>query len=165
MELPRINKNSVQLVIKVWGSLIDPHRLRKIIYLKIVSSGIHLRLRATISCHMVTDFNYGINCTYGNLNGIVCDAHHYKEIYQFKLCVKSVLRLPTEFANKSIVIMDGPFMCIDPCAETGCHVMGNVVHAIHASNTGHHPVIPDQFKSLLNSGAVKVSQLPISISS
>ncbi len=157
MELPSINKNSVQLVIKVRESIIDPHRLRKIIYQKIESSGIHLRLGATFSSHMVTDFNYVINCTYANLNGIFCDAHDYKEIYQFELCEKPVLRLPTEFANQSIVIMDGPFMCIDPYAETGCHVMGNVVHAIHASNTGHHPIIPDQFKSLLNNGVVKDS--------
>ena len=51
--------------------------------------------------------------------------------------------------------MDGPFFCIDPYADTDMHVMGNVVHAIHATNVGFLPEIPDNIKSLLNRGVIK----------
>jgi hypothetical protein len=33
--------------------------------------------------------------------------------------------------------------------------MGNVVHAIHKCNTGHAPIIPKAFRTLLNHGVIK----------
>ena len=78
-----------------------------------------------------------------------------KRNYQFELCEKMVLRLPEKFKNKSIVVLDGPFFCIDPYSDTGFHVMGNVVHAIHVTNVGHFPHIPEEFRPLMNRGIVK----------
>ena len=51
--------------------------------------------------------------------------------------------------------MDGPFMCIDPLGDTGYHVMGNVVHAIHSTNVGKFPEYDSKFDELLNKGIVK----------
>ena len=51
--------------------------------------------------------------------------------------------------------MDGPFMCIDPLGDTGWHVMGNVVHAIHTTNTGRFPEYDSKFDNLLNKGIVE----------
>lgn len=51
--------------------------------------------------------------------------------------------------------MDGPFMCFDPFADTGYHVGGNVVHAIHASNIGDRPEIPHVYKEYLNKGVIE----------
>jgi len=51
--------------------------------------------------------------------------------------------------------MDGPFMCIDPYGDTGWHVMGNVVHAIHSTNVGKFPEYDSKFDKLLNKGIVK----------
>ena len=51
--------------------------------------------------------------------------------------------------------MDGPFMCIDPYGDTGLHVMGNVVHAIHSTNIGKFPEYDSKFDELLNKGMVK----------
>ena len=56
--------------------------------------------------------------------------------YQYELCEKPIFKLPPAYKQKGIVIMDGPFMCFDPFANTEYHVAGNVQHAIHASNTG-----------------------------
>jgi hypothetical protein len=51
--------------------------------------------------------------------------------------------------------MDGPFMCIDPYGDTGLHVMGNVIHAIHSTNVGKFPEYNSKFDELLNKGIVK----------
>jgi hypothetical protein len=75
--------------------------------------------------------------------------------YQFELCEKPVIKLPEQYKNKSVVIMDGPFMCIDPLGDTGLHVMGNVVHAIHSTNIGKFPKYDEKFDELLNKGIVK----------
>ena len=46
-------------------------------------------------------------------------------------------------------------MCIDPLGDTGLHVMGNVVHAIHSTNIGKFPEYDSKFDDLLNSGIVE----------
>ena len=78
-----------------------------------------------------------------------------KNSYQFELCEKPVIELPKQYKNKSVVIMDGPFMCIDPLGDSGLHVMGNVVHAIHSTNVGKFPEYDSKFDELLNKGIVK----------
>ena len=47
-----------------------------------------------------------------------------------------MVKLPEQFKNKSVVVLDGPFTCIDPYGNTDYHVMGNVVHAIHDTMVG-----------------------------
>lgn len=45
-------------------------------------------------------------------------------------------------------------MCIDPYLDTGLHVMGNVVHAIHSTSNGDRPIVPEEYDKLLNKGCV-----------
>ena len=51
--------------------------------------------------------------------------------------------------------MDGPFMCFDPLGDTGYHLGGNVVHAIHVRNIGNKPEIPPAYKNYINKGIIK----------
>ena len=75
--------------------------------------------------------------------------------YQFELWEKPVVKLPEQFKNKSVVIMDGPFMCIDPLANTDLHLLCNVVHEIHQTNIGKYPSINKKFVDLIDKGIVK----------
>jgi hypothetical protein len=154
VNLDCINPESVQLTIRADEHIIDPIVLRDIINKKFVAAHVNLHLNTEFTTDRFSDFDYVVNCTYASLNGILENCPDKREQYQFELCEKPVLQLPVAFQNKSIVVIDGPFMCIDPYANTGYHVMGNVVHAIHVSNIGYHPVVPDQFKSLLNKGII-----------
>lgn len=66
------------------------------------------------------------------------------------------------------MIIDGPFACIDPYGKTDCHVIGNVVHAIHATNVGYYPEIPERLQSVLNRGVIKnppITKFPLFIES
>ena len=81
---------------------------------------------------MIDNFDYVINATYSNLNAL----SDKKKIYQFELCEKPIIKLPKKFHKKGIIVMDGPFTCIDPYSDTDYHVIGNVVHAIHHTNVG-----------------------------
>jgi len=62
--------------------------------------------------------------------------------------------MPEEMQDNSIVVMDGPFMCVDPYGRTGLSLLGNVVHAIHYSNVGHFPKVPVSMTRDLNQGFV-----------
>jgi hypothetical protein len=92
--------------------------------------------------------------TYANQNLTFGESDDRKTEYKYMLCEKPVVRLPKEFDGKSVVIMDGPFMCVDPFGSTGLFLLGNVVHAIHERAVGHCFRAPARLRRLLNRGVV-----------
>ena len=145
----------VDLVIKGRETLMDPIKLRELALDKIKKYGVNLYLSFEFQPRQVHDYEIIVNCTYANSNFILENYPEAKKYYQFELCEKPVLRLSEKFRGKSIVVLDGPFFCIDPYSRTNLHVMGNVVHAIHATNIGLFPEIPEEYLPLLNRGIVK----------
>ncbi len=151
-KLDFLHKNVVSLVVSVDELLFNPDKLRNICWRKLKKHNVDVVLNDDYD---VWSFNndYIVNSTYANLNKIL--PIDKQKDYQFELCEKPVLKLPEQYKNKSVVIMDGPFMCIDPLGDSGLHVMGNVVHAIHSTNVGKFPEYDSKFDELLNKGIVK----------
>ena len=147
------NEENCDLVIKVKESLFDPDKIKKICWEYLNKYYVNTVLDCEIGPDIKELYDYTIIASYSNINQMLHLKNHRQ--YQFELCEKPVLKLPGKYKNKSIVIMDGPFMCIDPFKDTGYHVMGNVVHAIHSTNTGMFPVYDPKFKEVLNKGVVK----------
>ena len=150
-ELDFIHKNVVDLVVEVKEFLFDPEKLKKNCWDKLNKYNVNVVLNNNYSVFDVDDCV--VNSTYSNLNELLSEDK--QKDYQFELCEKPVIKLPKQYKNKSVVIMDGPFMCIDPLGNTGLHVMGNVVHAIHTTNIGKFPEYDSKFDELLNKGIVK----------
>lgn len=140
------------LTIKVNENLYDPVVLKNICIDRIHGMGVNLLLNTHVTKDMLgTLYEFKIYATYASLN----EVSDKKQNYQFELCEKPVFKLPERYKNKSIVIMDGPFMCFDPYSNTDYHVAGNVVHAIHNRNIGEYPEIPSIYKTYLNKGIIK----------
>ena len=95
------------------------------------------------------EYDVIVLATYSNINQL----RNKKKEYQFEVCEKPVVKLPKFFEDTSIVIMDGPFMCLDPYGDD--FVLGNVVHAIHETNVGTKPIVSDELKPYLNKGLIK----------
>lgn len=138
------------LTIKVNEKLYNPTILKDICHNRIRGNGINLHLNKKIK-EPLQDYEYTVHATYSSLN----DLTNKKQNYQFELCEKPLFKLPPQYKNKSLVIMDGPFMCFDPFANTEYHLGGNVVHAIHVRNIGEKPEIPPAYKKYLNKGIIK----------
>jgi len=151
-KLDFIQKNVVDLMVEVKEFLFDPNKLRDICWDKLNKNNVDVMLD-TEYISSLENYDYVINSTYANLNQLL--PENKQKDYQFELCEKPVIKLPEQYKNKSVVIMDGPFMCIDPLGDTGLHVMGNVVHAIHSTNVGKFPKYDEKFDKLLNKGIVK----------
>ncbi len=149
-----IDLTHIDLAIRSEEALMDPIKLKELALQKIKEEKINLFVSTLFTSEMVDQYDWVINCAYANSNFILERYPEARKIYQFELCEKPVLRLPEKFRGKSIVVMDGPFFCIDPYSSTDLHVMGNVVHALHAVNTGFYPEIPEVYQSLLNRGIV-----------
>ena len=137
MKLPfdvvKANKGT-ELTIKVDEILFDSFNLKKQVLSKIKSSGVNLILNKRSTKKDFKSFDYVVIATYAKINELL----DKKRPYQYEIIEKPVVRLPESYANKSIVVMDGPFMCLDPFRD-GLHVMGHVKHAIHSTFINERP--------------------------
>ena len=138
------------LTIEVKEKFYNPNILKEICHNRIKGNGINLNLNTRIT-KPLKEYVYNVHSTYASLNELT----EKKQDYQFELCEKPLFKLPEQYKNKSLVIMDGPFMCFDPYADTEYHLGGNVVHAIHTRNIGKKPEIPPPYKRYLNKGIIK----------
>ncbi len=150
-----IRPEHVALTIRGVESIFDPIILKKLAHQKLTEAKVNLRLNTLFQPGQIDEYDMTVNCAYANANFVLEKHPEAKRDYQFEVCEKPLLKLPEKYAGKSIVVMDGPFFCIDPYSDTGLHVMGNVVHAIHATNIGEFPIVPEELKPLLNKGVIK----------
>ena len=145
------NLPNTELTVRVREDLFDPQKLKELVTQRLFGSGVNVKCGVEADESTVASYEASLVATYSGQNNFA--ARHQQ--YQFELVEKPILQLPLEYRGKSVVILDGPFMCIDPYSDTPYHVMGNVVHAIHHVNTGEAPVIPDDFRAVMNRGVVK----------
>lgn len=79
-----------------------------------------------------------------------------KQVTQFEVCEKPLIRLPDRFKGLSLVIMDGPFVSLDPYSpDPSLHLIGSVEDAIHNRNTGYSAEVPANLKSYLTQGLIE----------
>lgn len=152
-----LNHDNLSLTVEVSEKLFDPNKLLTSVYKLIDEHELPCILGSTFTREMKSNYDYVVNCSYANINFILEEGQRFD--CQFELCEKPLVKMPDSYRGKSVVVMDGPFMCIDPYGSTENHVMGNVVHAIHCSNVGKFPIIPEQYKTVLNRGVVPAKEL------
>lgn len=141
--------DNCELVVKVNEQLFDVEVLKDIIATRLDGCGVDFLPNTQGS---IKDGYINVISSYAKTNELLKSEE--KCSYQFELCEKPVIQLPPKYTNQSIVIMDGPFMCIDPLGD-GWHVMGNVVHAIHKTTVGTEFDVPPQYREYLDCGIVK----------
>jgi hypothetical protein len=155
IKIDTVDKKTVELCIKGKEALIDPIELKKMCFEKLKENNINLLLNTKATKQIFDQYDHVVICTYAMTNELLDDFPEFQQDYQYELCEKIVVKLPKSFENKSIVIMDGPFMCLDPYGRSGNFLLGNVTHAIHTTNIGKYPIIEPQYENLLNNGVIK----------
>ncbi len=154
-QLQFMNKDSIEMCIRVKESVYDPEKLRQVCWKKLKDQNVKIHLGNKVSDDLFEKFDRVVICAYAGINQLLKQYPTQQNEYQFELCEKPVVKLPESFKNKSVVIMDGPFMCIDPLGNTGLHLLCNVVHEIHQTNIGKYPSINKKFVDLIDKGIVK----------
>ncbi len=145
------NLPNTDLTVRVREDLFDPEKIKNIIADRIFGSGVAVHCGVEVTDQMLDQYDGAVIATYSRQNTFAQKA----ATYQFELVEKPIFQLPEQYRGRSVVILDGPFLCIDPYSDTPYHVMGNVVHAIHHANTGETPVIPSGYEDVLNKGVIK----------
>ena len=115
-------------------------------------SSVGVRLGQEFTRDWLDDYDFVVVATYARSNELLADFPEAQRDYQFEVCEKLILQLSPAFARTGVVIMDGPFMCIDVRGHTSQHLMGNVVHAIHRTVIGRVPEAPPEYAHLLDNG-------------
>ena len=141
---------NTDITIKVEEELFDNYKLYELVRNKLWSGGVEVLRNKKTTKDDFKGYDVVVIATYSKLNELL----DKKKRYQYELCEKPVVRLPYKYQGKSIVIMDGPFMCLDPYGERN-HVLGNVKHAIHTWNKGTEPFWPHRYTKYLNKGVIE----------
>lgn len=147
-----VNHEKIGIAVRGDESRIDPYKLRELCWRKLKSAGVNIKLKKAVAAAELKKYDFRVISTYARLNDLL--PIEKQRDYQFELCEKPVVKLPREFNKQCLVVMDGPFMCVDPLGRTGNFILGNVVHAIHYTNIGKKPEMPAKFKPLLNRGII-----------
>jgi len=154
MKLPYVERTPLpncDLTIVADEELFSPQKLKENIGNKLWGSYVNVETNSEVKSlnEYKEEYDIIVIATYSNINQLLDN----KKEYQFEVCEKPVVKLPKFFEKTSIVIMDGPFMCLDPYGDN--FVLGNVVHAIHETNVGTKPIVSDELKQYLNKGLIK----------
>jgi len=150
-----INQYPLDLCLEVNEGRIDPFRLKNLCISKIKLYGINVRLNTRADSRNLRGYDFVVLATYSSVNELAGEMSGTARKLQFEVCEKPVVRLPEVFGETSIVVMDGPFMCIDPMGCSNNYLLGNVKWAIHQANVGYIPEIGSEFTPLLNRDIVK----------
>ena len=155
MNLPYEERESMpncDLTIVADEELFNPELLKRNLEKKIWSSNVKVYSNTEVTDleQCKKDYDVVVIATYSNINQLLDN----KKRYQYELCEKPVVKLPKIFGDLSVVVMDGPFMCLDPYGDE-YHVLGNVKHAIHMWNEGTEPFWDSEYTKYINKGLIK----------
>ena len=147
-----VKDKEIDLTILAKEYLFNPKLLKKANLKLLNKHEVNINFNKNVFIDDLEKYDFIVNATYSNYNALTPVAKQFD--LQFELCEKPILKLPDCYAGLSVVIMDGPFMCIDPYPGTPFHVMGNVVHAIHERSYGKFKAHNKQLDSYLNKGVI-----------
>ena len=156
VDVPELaNPEMVEFVIEGVEARFDPEILRTLVKKKLSDAGVVVHMNAAAEATLDSSYDRIVIATYAYTNEALSLFTDVEQEYQYEICEKPVIRLPEKFGRTDLVILDGPFMCVDPLGGSGLYVMGDVVHAIHATNVGFHPEVPANLQPLLNQGIIE----------
>ncbi|MGI0011204.1 MAG: FAD-dependent oxidoreductase [Nitrosopumilaceae archaeon] len=155
-----LEKSSVDLCVKVKENLFDHRKLKKICWQKLRDNGVNIFLNTTATDEIFDRYDFVVICTYAEIGKLLKKFPQFQREYQFEVCEKVFVKLPSSFDNNSIIVMDGPFMSVDPVGNTGTFIIGDVIHTVLQRTVGKHPEVDPKYIPLLDSGII--SNPPIS---
>jgi hypothetical protein len=154
--LDAINRENVDLCLEVEEDLLDPVTMREILWNRLKTAGVNIHLNHEIdSINDLYDYDYRIVTAYAQTNDLLNSYPSLQQEFKYQLVEIPIIEPIERFNGKSMLVLDGPFMGIDPYGRTDRHQLYHVVHSIHDSSIGYNPKFRDFDMDLVNEGLVK----------
>ena len=148
--------NIIEGVILCSEKNLNYFRIKRKILNKLKKSKVNLYLNTTFKKQFIKNYEKIIVSVYDQ-NNIVLRNLGVKPTKKFKyeLVEKIVIKLPAYYKNKSYMIIDGNFVCLDPYLGTKYHLISDVKYSKIEKNIGLYPNFYDKRKKFLNTGIIK----------
>lgn len=150
-----LNYDLIDSCFKVKENLFDHEKLKEICWDKLKNSNVNVLLNTKATKTMFEKYDLVIICTYGDWNDLVENNTKLNQNFQFEVCEKVFVKLPEIFKDTSLLIMDGPFMSIDPVGTTGMFIIGDVINTVRQRSIGKFPEIDEKYIPFLNKGILQ----------
>lgn len=143
VEHPLVRRDTVDLALQVDEAFVDLVELRFLLRQQLMAAGVRLRLRTPATARLLArDFDVAVDATYGR-SGL--------RPLRYELTEVALVQLGEHFRDLSFVVMDGPYVSLDPLARTGLHMLYDVVHSVHHVTDDPHD-IPAGYEQLVDQG-------------
>ncbi len=149
-------KNFIEKCILSNEKILDYFNFKKKILRKINNSNLILNFSKEFEKKNLRNFDKVIVATYAN-NNLVLKKLGIKKLNEFKfeLVEKILIKLPKKFKQKSYVVVDGNFVCVDPYLGTNYHLLSDVKNSKLETKIGKFPVFKHKNKKYMNGGIIK----------
>lgn len=156
-------RESIELVLRVPEAAIDIEALRCLCWQHLTECGVQVNLRAPADYRSLGKYEWIVLATYAALN-----SHHYglgdaRQLLRFDIVEIPVVEIPRQLKRASVLVMDGPFISVDPLNESNRSLLWDVRHGIHAMTVGLSPLIPRELYAEIDSSFIrhpKVTKFP-----
>lgn len=152
--LDLIDSKKIDLCVKVKENLFDHKKLKKICFDKLKQQKVNLFLNYNVDKKIFSNYDFVVICTYADTNRLLETKLESQLDFQFEICEKVFVKLPSKFSKKSVLILDGPFMSVEPVGSTGYYIIGDVINTVHQTSIGKIPKYNEKYIPLLNKGII-----------
>lgn len=105
--------------------------------------------------NFVKNYDVIILATYDNNNNNLKEIQSKKENYYYQLVEKIIVQIPKKYQKFSAVVVDGPFMCIDPYISKNLSILGNVKKSVLCQTVDDVHDFKKEYNDLLSKYLVK----------
>ena len=116
---------------------------------------INIKLNCKINKKILDKYDRVFVATYHNNNKVLKQLKiNFSKKYKFELVEKILIKLNKDFKNKSIVVVDGKFVCLDPYLGTNYHLLSDVKYSKIEINEGYFPNFKSTKSKLVNNKSI-----------
>lgn len=157
----KVYKNKNFFSKKIEGSFIVDEKIlnyfkvKKKISKMLNKSSVNLLLKKKFKKKYLSKYDKVILATYQNNNYVLKELGIKPKLkYKYELVEKILIKLPKKYYNKSFVVLDGNFVCVDPYLGSNKHLLSDVKFSKIETVKSKLPKFMHSNKKFLNKGII-----------
>ena len=153
-----LKPNTITGEIKVPEKIIDINLARKTLRESLYRNNISLNLKKKVDLdkNFLKQYDLVVLCTYDENNiNLKKIQNTIEDKFYYQLVVKNLVKLPKIYEKKSVVVLDGNFMCLDPYSNSNFTLLGSVKKSVKLDKKGYFLKLSDNDKKFINSDFFK----------